>query len=106
MASFIKNSLIETNVIDKIFRYLGYIPIISSFSGKFRQYYGAIKAVSAVALPIFTLITASAAPVTVPGVIGILLYSGISDMVRGGVERIPVYGNVACIVYDLARLII
>lgn len=96
------NSITPIKALDTTFNILGYIPVVSSISGPFRQYFGIAKIVASIALAIFAAIGAAT---TAPGIVSYFLFAGCLDIIRGGVEKVPVLGNLACIVYDIARVV-
>jgi len=84
--------------IDYIFNKVGYIPYVSSCSGRSRQLFGGVKIISGIALAIImgsSVITA----IALTG--GQLIILGVFDFYRGCVEQIPLWGNAACIIYDI-----
>lgn len=96
-------SALPVKVIDYSLKGLGYIPIVSSVSGRIRQWYGLVKVTTAIAMVALSLIGAIS---VMYGISFGLLISGCLDAFRGEVEKYPVYGNIACIIYDLVRFII
>jgi len=92
-----------SKAIDVTFNVLGYIPVVSSFSGAGRQLYGVIKAIAGIAIAIIVALGAGTA---MPGIASHLLLSGCLHIIRGQVEKYPFIGNLACIsVHDKKKFI-
>jgi hypothetical protein len=93
--------------IDTTFNVFGYIPIVSSFSGPIRTYYGVIQAVAAIAIAILgsTGLIAITSATMLPMIVSHLLISGIFHVIRGYIEQVPFVGNATCFIYDLARVL-
>jgi hypothetical protein len=90
--------------IDNTLNTLGYIPIVSNFSGGLRVFLGTIQAVAALAALMFGLATnqfnmngKTLAHMT------LTIVSGIANMVRGTIEQLPLAGNLACYGYDFLK---
>ena len=75
---------------------LGYIPVISTLSGPARMVFGKIEAITGLAIAVF----ASTERRSNWGLE--LALHGAANILRGTVETIPVIGNIACVVKDLA----
>ncbi len=89
---------------ERTFNFLGYIPIVSTFSGTARFIYGQVEAIVALAAVAFHFIGSIAgyaghegqAAKALPYVV-----HGLANMGRSVVEMIPII-NLSCILYDLS----
>jgi len=100
MAINIENTFKATN---KVLNLAGYVPIFSTTSGRFRALLGIAKVIASIVIAIVLgngIIAATSLTA------GQLLLSGLLDWFRGGIEIVPVYGSIACMTYDLARLVL
>jgi hypothetical protein len=85
--------------------FLGYFPGISTISGQVRDLYGSAELIAGLALSIFSALFGSKNSARQDNQIkhGLeWIAHGSVNVLRSIIEKIPVYGNIACLIYDLS----